>query len=127
MSSANNEQPRQILSFKGTVHLICSDQELAQAGENIKAASALGFDTETRPSFVKGQVYKVALLQLSTEDDAYLIRLHKINNFEVLQHVFENSNVVKSGVAIRDDIKALQKLFKFVPQNFVELQALAKE
>jgi len=127
MSSAKAENLNNTLSFQGRVHLICSDQDLLGVEESLKSAKALGFDTETRPSFVKGQVYKVALLQLSTQEDAYLIRLHKITNFEALKCVFENADVVKSGVAIRDDIKALQKLFSFEPKNFVELQKLAKD
>lgn len=69
----------------------------------------------------------MALLQLATENDAYLIRLHKITQFQALISVFENNQILKTGVAIRDDIKGLQKLFKFSPQNFVELQDLAKK
>lgn len=127
MDDQISEVKKNILSFPGKMHLICNDQELAAASENLNEAKILGFDTETRPSFVKGQVYKVALLQLSTEHDAYLIRLHKISNFKSLISVFENKDTVKVGVAIRDDIKILQKIFKFKPQNFIELQALAKE
>jgi len=116
-----------VLSFKGKIHLICSDDELLKATEALSKETALGFDTETRPSFVKGQVYKVALLQLSTEKDAYLIRLHEITQFQDLKNLFESSHITKTGVAIRDDIKALQKLFTFKHQGFVELQTLAKE
>jgi len=115
------------LSFPGKIHLITNDRELAAVSEAITSAKILGFDTETKPSYVKGQVFKVALLQLSTEDNCYLIRLHKVTQFEPLIQVFENPAVVLTGVAIHDDIKALQKTFKFSPKNFVELQQLAKE
>ncbi len=127
MKKNTNEVKENVLSFKGEMHLVCSDADLLKVEEGLKSAKVLGFDTETRPSFVKGQVYKVALLQLSTEKDAYLIRLHKISKFNILVNIFENSEIVKAGVAIRDDIKTLQKTFKFEPQNFVELQTLAKE
>ena len=82
--------------------------------------------TETKPSFKKGDVFKTALLQLSTENDAYLIRLHSITQFQTIKNVLENNQVVKVGVAIRDDLKELQKVFPFTPQNFVELQEIAK-
>lgn len=114
------------LTFPGKIHLIKSDTELAAVAEAILGAQELGFDTETRPSFKKGESYKVALLQLATETDAFLIRLHFINNFQILKTIFENPNVVKTGVAIRDDLKQLQKIFPFTPQHFVELQGLAK-
>ncbi len=124
------EQPKNIvskpISFPGKIHLIVNDQELALVMPKLCEIKQFGFDTETKPSFVKGEVFKVALLQLSTENDAYLIRLHGISQFHGIIAIFENPEVLKVGVAIRDDLKTLQKTFKFTPQNFVELQAIAK-
>lgn len=114
------------VSFPGKIHLITKDQQLNAVAEILNEAQVLGFDTETRPSFRKGEVYKVALLQLATETDAFLIRLHGIREFHSIIRIFENTKIIKAGVAIRDDIKILQKLFKFVPQQFVEIQDLAK-
>lgn len=116
-----------LIQFKGKIHLITNDTELSKVSEQISSAKELGFDTETRASFRKGEVYKVALLQLATDSDAFLIRLHGIKNFESIKDVLENPEILKAGVAIRDDLKNLQKLFKFIPQNFVELQDLAKK
>jgi ribonuclease D len=114
----------QRLSFPGRIHLIRNDHELAAM--DLGTPKELGFDTETRPSFKKGDVYKAALLQLSTDTDAYLIRLHFVTRFEILKNILENKEIIKSGVAIRDDLKLLQKTFGFTPQGFVELQTLAK-
>lgn len=118
---------KNILSFQGKIHLICNDEELSIVSDCLKSAKVLGFDTETKPSYVKGQVFKVALLQLSTETDAYLIRLHKISQFQSLINVFENTEIIKVGVAIHDDLRALQKTFKFTPQKFIEIQTLARK
>ena len=68
----------------------------------------------------------MALLQLATESDAYLIRIHRISQFQILSSIFENTEIIKVGVAIHDDIKILQKAFQFQPQKFIELQHLAK-
>jgi ribonuclease D len=125
-NSPMNEKPLERIRFQGTIHLITSDQGLADIAAQLSSAKELGFDTETRPSFKKGEFYKVALLQLSTEEDAYLVRLHSITQFQLLKGIFENKEVVKVGVAIRDDLKELQKVFKFTPQGFVELQDVAK-
>jgi ribonuclease D len=113
------------ISFTGKIHLIQNDRELLDV--RWSTPPVLGFDTETRPSFVKGQVYKVALLQLSTGADAYLIRLHHVTRFETIKDILENKEIIKVGVAIRDDLKLLQKTFSFTPNSFVELQHLAKE
>ncbi|WP_413291832.1 3'-5' exonuclease [Bdellovibrio sp. HCB185ZH] len=115
-----------ILSFTGKIHLINTDHELQSVAKAIESATELGFDTETRPAFKKGEVHPVALLQLATETDAYVIRLKHIRNFDFIKDLFENPNVIKAGVAIRDDIKNLNKRFQFAHQGFVELQTLAK-
>lgn len=115
------------LSFTGKIHLITSNDELKCVTDQILQAKMLGFDTETRPAFKKGEVYQVALLQLATETDAYVIRLHYLNHFDVFKTIFENPEVIKIGLAIRDDIKQLQKRFQFTPQRFIDLQNLAKE
>jgi ribonuclease D len=116
-----------VIAFPGQIHLINTDQKLHEALRVLRDAKELGFDTETRPSFKKGEVYKVALLQLATESDAYLLRLQQLNEFEGVRQLFENPAIVKVGVAIRDDLKLLQKLFSFTPHGFVELQDVAKE
>lgn len=122
------EKPAELklLQFRGEIHLIDTDAKLAAVADKLMAATELGFDTETRPSFRKGEVYKTALLQLATDDDAFLIRLRKISRFEVLKEVLQNRAVTKAGVAIRDDLKKLKQDFGFTPESFVELQDLAK-
>jgi ribonuclease D len=115
------------ISFPGKIHLITNNKELKAILPDLQRANQLGFDTETKPSFKKGEVFKVALLQLATETEAYLIRLHFVNELDQIKKIFEDENILKVGVAIRDDLKILQKVFQFNPQNFIELQDLAKE
>lgn len=114
------------LSFPGKIHLINTDQDLQSVTNALSCAKEFGFDTETRPSFKKGEVYQVALLQLATEQDAFIFRLHHVKKIDVIKLIFENPEVLKVGVAIRDDLKQLQKRFPFSPQNFIELQDIAK-
>ena len=120
------DQSLQPILFPGKIHLIEHDRQMASIVDQLGSAQQLGFDTETRPSFKKGQVYRVALLQLSTETDAFLFRLHRLTQFQALVQIFENRAVPKVGVAIRDDIKQLLKVFQFKPENFIELQDVAK-
>jgi ribonuclease D len=88
----------------------------------------LGFDTETRPAFRKGVSYDVALLQISTLEKAYLIRLNQIGFPKPLKELLEDPNIVKIGAAVRDDLKALKKLDKtFHPQSFFDLNEELKK
>lgn len=127
MINNENQSSYPQINFTGKIHLITNDQGLSEIATNLKSAQALGFDTETRASFKKGEVYKVALLQLATEKEAFLIRLHTLTRFELIKSIFEHPQILKVGVAVRDDLNLLQKIFQFSPQNFVELQSLAKQ
>lgn len=115
------------ISFSGKVHLIQKDSELNAVASSLLSITEFGFDTETRPSFRKGEVHPVSLLQLSTSTEAYLFRLSYLTDFSIFVKILEDENVVKAGVAIHDDIKLLQKKFAFTPRNFIELQVLAKK
>lgn len=115
------------IKFPGKIHLITTDKEFGAVSQLIGHATELGFDTETRASFKKGEVYQVALLQLATDQDAFLIRLQRINQLQIIKDIFQSPDIIKVGVAIRDDIKQLQKRFDFHPENFIELQDLAKK
>lgn len=122
-----NENTYPKASFTGKIHLITDDNEISPAIKILEQSKIIGFDTETRPSFKKGEYYKVSLLQLSTADEAFLFRLLHFKEHHHFQALFENENIIKTGVAIRDDIKGLQKHYHFTPNGFVELADLAKE
>src|SRR5687767_5512244 len=113
-------------TFEGKVSVITEVDKLEKVKHEIEKHQIVGFDTETRPSFKRGQVYKVALLQLAIPNKVFLIRLHHTGLPDAVTSIFENPRIVKAGVAIHDDIKSLQKLNKFTPTAFVELATLAR-
>ena len=112
--------------FEGNIHLIEKVEELIDAVNYLKKHPILGFDTETRPAFKKGQNHQVALLQLSTANEAFLFRTNLIGLSPGLVKILGSPSIIKVGAAIRDDIKILQKLAHFKPGGFVELQELVK-
>lgn len=115
-----------LIQFEGNITLVESKEEYMASIDYLSRQKILGFDTETKPAFKKGVVNEVALLQLSTNDKAFLFRLNKIGLPNGLKGILENPAIQKIGVAIRDDIKGLQKLNHFKPGGFVELQELVK-
>ena len=88
----------------------------------LRDADLIGFDTETRPSFKKGQSHNVALLQLSASDVCFLFRLNKIGMPDSLKALLEDQNKTKIGLSIHDDFRNLRKTYDFKPAGFVELQ-----
>lgn len=113
--------------FPGKIITVTNDGEVSSALSLFLDQQIIGFDTETKPSFKKGEYHHVSLLQLATEDFAILFRLQFLKNFLPIQQFFEKETVLKAGVAIRDDIRALQKLFPFTPLGFIELADIAKK
>ena len=116
-----------IISFEGEIIIIDSEDEISEAISYLKASEVLGFDTETRPAFKKGERHQVALLQLATNEKAILFRLNKIGLPADVLDILSDENIIKTGVAIRDDIKALQAHTGFTPGGFIELQTYVSE
>ncbi|MFC2121813.1 3'-5' exonuclease, partial [Bacteroidota bacterium] len=102
-------------------------KDLRRVVKKINHCSLLGFDTETRPSFKKGRINKVALLQLSGGGITYLFRLNKIGLPVEIINILSNPKIIKIGVAIHDDLISLRKLKEFKPDGFIELQDMVKE
>ncbi len=112
-------------AFPGRIVVVDTTEAVAEACKTLARSRVIGFDTETRPSFTKGVSNKVSLLQLSSEDQAFLFRLNRIALEKPLLQLLSSRNVIKVGAAVRDDLRALKQLRKFTPGGFVELQNLA--
>ena len=110
-----------LLTFQGKIHLI-EDHSTANHCLNILSKEAvLGFDTEKKPTFHKGSYHPTALVQLSTDEEAFLFRVNKIGIPPGLISIFEDKEIKKVGVSIRDDVQELLKVTEFDPDGFVEL------
>lgn len=113
--------------FEGEIVVVESPKQVKEVAKILANQPVIGFDTETRPSFKKGKINKVALLQLSTPAQAFLFRLNRLGLPDEIREILSDSGILKPGVAIRDDIKALQGIKPFTPRGFIELQDFAQE
>ena len=122
---AINELP--MLAYEGEVLLVQTEGELSRALNSLRGETLLGFDTESRPSFKKGKVYPTSLVQLASSKLVVLIRLNHVGFTEPLAALLADPGVVKAGVAIRDDMRSLQKLHDFTPAGLADLADMAKK
>lgn len=116
----------QAAHYEGTIRVVQSDAEALKAVAFLSKQKILGFDTETKPSFAKGKSNAVCLVQLSTNDTCFLFRLRENNCLEILRPLFENENILKIGLSLKDDFRAIRKQVEFNPAGFVELQTYVK-
>ncbi|HBR93490.1 MAG TPA: 3'-5' exonuclease domain-containing protein 2, partial [Opitutae bacterium] len=114
-----NELP--LIAWEGEIQILESIETMEAAVAKLVNEAHLGFDTETRPTFKKGQYYPPALIQLATEHCVYLFRINKTETFEPLLPLLESLDIIKTGVAIKDDVKELRAMAEFSPAGFVEI------
>jgi len=120
-----NELPMR--QYKGRIILCKTKEEAEVAAEKLLKETLLGFDTETRPAFRKGESYDPSLLQLATETEVYLFQLQQCGLTPNLLKLLSSPNIIKAGVAIDRDVSELQAFAQFQPAGFVELATCAKE
>jgi len=113
------------LSFEGDAFVISTENELRDKIKLFSTSSILGFDTESKPSFKKGRNNGIALVQLSDQKTALIIRVKEVGLPNELVAILENEKIVKVGAAIRDDLKGLKSIRNFNPKGFVDLQQIA--
>lgn len=110
-------------AFGGRIFVIYTEEDAQRAVTYLNTHSVVGIDTETRPSFRKGAVNKVALLQIATYDTCFLFRLNRIGLPDFLEDFLQN-DVLKVGLSLKDDFAMLRKRNQKDPRegNWVELQ-----
>ena len=112
--------------FEGEIVVVDDPKKVSNIIAELSIQNLLGFDTETRPSFQKGKMNSISLLQLSTSEKAYLFRLNKIGFPNGLLSLLSKKSIIKVGVALKDDVKGLRKITDFSPNGFLDLQDYVK-
>lgn len=116
-----------LLAFEGEINVVEDEHTFNDAIELLRQESILGFDTEKKPTFRKGDYHPTAMVQLASMREAFLFRLNKIGYPQPLFDLMEDPDMIKLGISIDDDIRALKKLCPFKPSGFYDLNDIAKE
>ena len=116
---AVNQLP--IHRYDGPIEIISDEQSLNRALEELKNEPLLGFDTESRPVFRRGENSMPSLLQLAGKDKVWLFQLQLLPDLAPLFSVLADPKRIKMGIAIRDDIRKLNELHSFNDGGFLEL------
>lgn len=114
-------------AFEGRIVVVQSEEEANRAVRALRAAPMIGMDTETRPAFKRGEMHKVALLQMATEDICFLFRLNQIGLPEALVELLSDKDVLKLGLSLHDDFTMLRRRNSQVkPAGYIDLQDYVK-
>lgn len=114
-------------AFEGRIVVVQSEDEANRAVRVLRAAPMIGMDTETRPAFKRGEMHKVALLQMATEDICFLFRLNQMGLPEALVELLSDKDVLKLGLSLHDDFMMLcRRNSQVKPAGYIDLQDYVK-
>lgn len=109
------------------VRMVKSAADADAALAALARADVLGFDTESKPTFQKGEVSTGPhLVQLATDEVAYLFQIGAIPGaieMGVLKAVLESPAILKVGFGLLDDLKRLRSKMGIETANVLDLSS----
>jgi ribonuclease D len=113
--------------WTGPTSIVRTWDELATAMAKLAGHALLGFDTETRPAYTKGESYPPSLLQLATDEEVFIFQFKQVGLAKPLCELLADPTIIKTGVALDYDIRELKKMAHFKAAGFMDLGNLAKK
>ncbi len=111
-----------LIQFEGHITVVEDMDVFRREIGGIRRLKLIGFDTETKPSFRKGKVNPTSLIQLATDERAWIIRVSRIGYPRELLDLLSSDEVIKVGAGLNDDLRRLRSDFQFEPGGFLDLQ-----
>ncbi len=115
-----------IRRYEGEVCLVATPDGLAHAMADIRQESVVGFDTETRPAFTKGESHLPCLVQVATARAAYLFPLQRLDFSAALAELLAAPAIVKVGVSLAHDLRQLKLLFPAAEASVLDAGLVAR-
>ena len=116
-----------IAAYEGAVHIVRTEDELEKAVRALSRETVLGFDTETKPNFAKGENNALSLVQFAGGRAAYIMQLRHLPSCAPLRKIFCDERIIKAGVDIPQDILKLQEHIGGDYKGFVDVSLGAKQ
>ena len=125
--SKNEINALPLIQYEGDIEILTSKDNIQAAINDLKNYDLIGFDTETKPTFVKGPLNPPSIMQLACDDKVYIFQFDNDEIFKQLSLILSNKNITKCGVSVDRDIIELMYLSPFDPISFVDLGNVARE
>lgn len=121
---ALNELP--VRRYEGPIHFVDTPALLHTARKDILAEAVVGFDTETRPAFRKGESYLPSLAQVATAQAVHIFPLRYADTHGLLAEMLAATGIAKAGVSLAYDLRTLKQVFPFHDRQIIDLGLVAK-
>ena len=125
--SKNEINALPLIQYEGDIEILTSKDNIQAAINDLKNYDLIGFDTETKPTFVKGPLNPPSIMQLACDDKVYIFQFDNDEIFKQLSLILSNKNITKCGVSVDRDLIELMYLSPFDPLSLVDLGNVARE
>jgi ribonuclease D len=115
-----------IRRYEGEIVVVATPRELEEAQKDLREERIVGLDTETRPAFRKGESHLPCLVQCAAARAVYLFQLRRSEVFPTLAELLGDARIVKAGISLKDDLRALKQVFAFEEKNMLDLGLVAR-
>ena len=113
--------------YEGDVSLVATATELERARGEIRSEPVVvGFDTETRPAFRKGESHLPCLIQVATAHKVYVFQLLRVDCGAAMAELLGNPTVIKAGIGLNYDLDQLKLRFPFDAAAVLDLGNVVK-
>jgi ribonuclease D len=110
------------------ISLVSTGAQAALAWQALSGAAALGFDTESKPTFARHEASEGPhIVQLSTLTTGYIFQLLDAECRQVVAQLLQAPGIVKAGFGLGDDRKRIMSKLGVDPQAVLDLNMVFKE
>ncbi len=108
--------------------VVSTRQQADQAFQALEASTVLGFDTESKPTFVRDEVSEGPhVVQFSTLHKAYVFQLHDAGCCETVSALLVSERITKVGFGLAGDHVQIMRTLGVRPQNVLDLNVVFRE
>jgi len=102
--------------------VVRSESDAATAYDALMAAERVGFDTESKPTFRKGEKSEGPhVLQFSTMERAFIFQAHFVHSHPVIIEALRSARLTKVGFGLGGDLRQISNRFGIRPESVVDL------
>lgn len=110
------------------INIIKTSEELEVAMKLMNSSPFIGFDSEQKPTFKKGEKsHGIALVQLANKSDCYIIHTKQIRNINPLIRLLEDEDIIKIGTGLTGDKQELYNQFNIKLKSTIDLEETLKK
>jgi ribonuclease D len=104
------------------VFVVTSERQAGLALEELMATRLVGFDTESKPTFQKGQQSEGPhVLQFATTEKAFIFQSHVVESHPVIMKLLKATELTKIGFGLGGDLQQISNRFGIRPGSIVDL------